>query len=508
MRFERAELIGTGTERNFYRYEVLSKADSVTDTGGTKATSGRHTPRFRLLQITDIQLADLSSPNRFEFVNKLAEIEEAKPFIPGHRPSELLTLHAAIASIEKANSIHDRRRVDVALFTGDLIDSSQLNEAEAIVSILEGGEVDPGVLFGSYQGVQGPFIDDYFYYKPEAPSDLMGDRFGFPRIKGLLEASLASQRSPGLTMPWLVANGNHEVLIQGMGAVNHEASSHATRDRKPIGFKPTDINYALLAKGYEADPTSLFPIVDSVVIEPLGSRRALLEGELGAMIRNAKGEPKGHGLTDYISGEFNYLSYFGDGDFVVIALDSANRAGGARGRVSKSAYVILEENLTKAHRDFPTALIVVISHHSLSEIDFEEGEITLGQIESILNRYKVLLWLSGHTHKDRVVDNITNPNRSFIEVTSASIADWPSSIREIEVFDDAVNGKLVINLRSHVVSEGATTGDMRAIESGELSELVAVHAAIATNSASLLNVDVEAEVLKPLSIEVPRERYL
>ena len=503
MRFERSELLGRGTEGGFYSYFVTEDLHSSTQ---TQPSSKR--PRFRLLQITDIQLADLSSPNRFEFVNKLIGIEGARPFIPGHRPSELLTIHAAIASVKKANSIHEQRQVDAALFTGDLVDSSQLNEAEAILKIIEGGDVDPRRLFGEYEGVQGDTIDDPFYYKPDAPSDLMGEKFGFPRIKGYLDAALGSQKSPGLSMPWLVANGNHEVLIQGMGAANPGANGHAVGDRKPVAFINTDIDFGSLAKSYEADSSALLPLVESVSITPQHRRRPLFDGEFGAMLRSAGGRPVGHGLDNYSAGELNFFSYFEDGDFVVIAIDTANRAGGASGTISKECYVQLENSLERAKRDFPTALIIVISHHSLAEIDFEQSQVSLDQIESSLNDGKVLLWLSGHTHKDRVIDNSSNPRRTFVEVTSASIADWPATIREIEVFDDPSRGEITLRLNSHVVGDGSSFKGGQEIETGDLAELLSIHSAIATNTAYLYGIDVETARLDPLEVVLERDRFL
>lgn len=503
MRFERSETLGSGTQGNFYLYRVADK--KVND---FEANSHSKKPRIRILQITDIQLSDPSSPNRFEFVNKLIEIKAARPFIPGHRPSELLTPHAAIAAVEKANSIHEQREVQVVLFTGDLVDSAQRNEAEAVLAIIEGGEFDPKTIFGSYEGVQGETIDDSFYYKPDASSDLMGEMFGFPRIKGFLEAALTRQKSSGLKAPWLVANGNHEVLVQGMGAPSKVPNDYAQGGQKPTGFTTTKIDYGSLAKRYESDASVLQPLVTTTSVTPLGSRRLLTDGEFGAMVRDTKGLPVGHGLSNYESGEMNYSTYFADGDFVVIAIDTANRTGGARGVITEHCFRTLEEHLHLARSTYPTALIIVISHHSLSEISFFESAIDLEQVETLMSSNRVLLWLSGHTHKDRIITNSSNPARTFVEVTSASIADWPATIREIEVYDDDSRGKIALHLRSHTAADDISYISHGEVVTGEMNELLSIHSAIIANTAMNYGIDVQGTELNQIKIECDRERYL
>ncbi len=503
MRFERSDTIGSGSQGNFYAYRISDKKK-----GDFEETAHSRKPRIRMLQITDIQLSDPSSPNRFEFVNKLIDIEAARPFIPGHRPSELLTPHAAIAAVEKANSIHEQREVQVALFTGDIIYSAQRNEAEAVLAIIEGGELDPQTIFGTYEGVQSATIDDPFYYKPDASSDLMGEMYGFPRIKGYLDAALGRQKSPGLKMPWLMANGNHEVLVQGMGAQSKVASNYAQGGQKPTGFSTTDIDFGSLAKRYEGDASALQPIVTTTSVAPLDSRRLLADGEFGAMVRDTKGLPVGHGLSSYEFGEMNYSTYFAEGDFVVIAIDTANRAGGARGVITEYCFRTLEEHLDLARATYPTALIIVISHHSLSEINFDESSVTLGVVETLMSSNRVFLWLSGHTHRDRVISNSSNPARTFVEVTSASIADWPSTIREIEIFDDVSSGKVTLYLRSHTVAEHVRYISYGEVVTGEISELLSIHSAIIANTAAIYGLDVQGTELKEIKIECDRERYL
>ncbi len=503
MRFERYEVLGRGSRGEYFSYRLCE-----TEENEASNFPVRKKPRLRLLQITDIQLADPNSPNRFEFVNKLHDIAAARPFIPGHRPSELLTLHAAIAAVDRANSIHQEREVQVALITGDVIDSTQLNEAKAALAIIEGGEVDPRKLFGDYQGVQSDAIDDPFYYKPDAADDLMGELYGFPRIAGYLEATLRPQVSPGLSMPWLIANGNHEVLVQGMGASNERANQHAQGAKKPVALTTDGIDFAALAKRYEADATALAPLVTSIEINPLQRRRLLADGEFGALIRVAKGLPLGHGLSTYTLGEMNYFWYFEDGNFAVVALDTANRAGGARGSFTEECYLKLQEHLYAIKEHHPTALIIVISHHSLEEIDFEASQVTEEQIEAIMSSYKVLLWLSGHTHKDRVITNVSNKDRTFIEVTSASIADWPATIREVEIYDDVKEGTITVTLRSHMVSNGASFTGRGEIETGQMSELLGIHSSIIANTASLYGLNIEESRLDAITIECDRDRYL
>jgi len=121
-----------------------------------KAKPGRAKRRRSLLymaQTTDWQLADEESPARVEFVDATANAPFPKAFSAAWRPQEAFGPFAVESSIRQLNefaerSPHldgdgDRSEMDLAILTGDQADNQQLNETDWVVTLLEGGQLDP-----------------------------------------------------------------------------------------------------------------------------------------------------------------------------------------------------------------------------------------------------------------------------------------------------------------------------------------------------------------------------
>ncbi|HEY8582217.1 MAG TPA: hypothetical protein VIL49_04695, partial [Capillimicrobium sp.] len=204
-------------------------------------------------QVTDPQIADEMSPARVELLDPAAGSASAS-----WRPQEALGVHTFDAVVSNLNRNRrspvaqgngKRAKMGFAITTGDLPDNSQLNEVRWMVSVLEGGRVDPfsgrpvdasnpcstatpeqiarmndDVANRRYTGVQD--YTDYpgstppgrqagFWDPDRAPQGGAGPYAAFPRYPGLLDRAQRPFTAEGLKMPWFSSRGNHDGLVQG-----------------------------------------------------------------------------------------------------------------------------------------------------------------------------------------------------------------------------------------------------------------------------------------------------
>ncbi|MDA8375091.1 MAG: metallophosphoesterase [Actinomycetota bacterium] len=402
--------------------------------------------RLRLAHLTDFQFLDPGSPARFEFVNKLVGLATMEKFFPGHRSQELLVPFAVEAAIRYVNQLDQEggRRFDMCLISGDSVDNTQGNELQALVAILAGGEFSLEEYFGDYHGVQSVAWDDDFYWHPDPVTDQPKRMLGYPHAEGLLDEVRARQRFVGLGVPWLMANGNHEVLIQGMGMLNQEVADFAVGGAKPRGvdLQATLADLPQLASAFEADPQSLFAraVLEPIEANPL--RAPLTRDQQAAILAAAGGAPAGHGLAgfDPQGREGLYFSYYDVASKTFyLCLDTAKRGGGADGFLGAGQLAWLEGELKAMAETDPEALAVICAHHGPQEIDYAHpGCVSREQLLATVHRHgQVVLWICGHTHEN-LIDAFADParpGRGFFSVTTSSIMDWPCALREVEIFE-------------------------------------------------------------------------
>ena len=115
---------------------------------GSEAADGSGRPLLCLVHITDLQLADVQSPARFEFLNARFADPRYAEIIPVQRPQEALTAHAVDATLRTLGSVHGPATglpAHLAVTTGDAIDNAQWNELQAFLALFDGGLVSPEI---------------------------------------------------------------------------------------------------------------------------------------------------------------------------------------------------------------------------------------------------------------------------------------------------------------------------------------------------------------------------
>ncbi len=181
------------------------------------------------------------------------------------------------------------------------------------------------------------------------------------------------------------------------------------------------------------------------------------------------GLPSGHGFTATadpfgygwplaaIANHDGYYSFHPASGFRFIMLDTVTDECGSAasylcdyGSLDTTQFAWLTAQLAAAHVRHER--VVVLSHHPLEALttpstDPSEQWVTPGQVQTLLCADRdVLATVAGHTHDNRV-NQASCPGRSvgYVQVQTASGADWPQQARLIEVVRNA-QGRLALAL--------------------------------------------------------------
>ncbi|HXF36693.1 MAG TPA: TIGR03767 family metallophosphoesterase [Actinomycetota bacterium] len=425
---------------------------------------------LHLLHVTDLQIVDVASPARIEFLDRWPDRREIRDLLPAHRAQEPLALHAFEAMIRAANAL--RRSpvtgapVDLVVTTGDAIDNQQWNELTWFLGVLAGRPVSAS---GGrpYVGVQSVDWEDPGYWHPDPVPDAYKERWGYPAHPGLLDEAVAPFPATGLAVPWLGCFGNHEGLIQGTAIPTEAVRRLLEGGRKPVA-PPPGFDVAANVDRFVVEPEDLLsgptrPVPPDAARRPL-TRRAFVEAHL-----RAPGAPPGHGFSrDNLERGTAYYVHDVPG-VRLICLDTTNPGGFYEGSLGARQLAWLEERLVEVHSRFldqdgrevrgggEDRLVVVFSHHGPETLTnplahpnpLEPDDlprILAPEVEGVLHRFpNVVLWLSGHTHEHRVRPRPDPAGRTagFWDVTTAAVADWPCQGRLVELVDEG-NGSLAI----------------------------------------------------------------
>ena len=502
----------------------------VSGLAGKPFAAGRGRALLCLVHITDLQLADVQSPTRFEFLNARFADPRYAEIVPVQRPQEALTAHAVDATVRTLGAVHGPATglaLQLAVTTGDAIDNAQWNELQAFLALLDGGLVSPDSGGPGYEGVQSLDWPDGIFWRPDGPGpdgpDFFRREYGFPHHPGLLRHALREFAAVGLRLPWLSCFGNHEALNQGVGTQKPGLAAALTGDRKPTGL-PADFDHDEALELFTEHPEA-FMAGPYRHVTPDPCRRPITRREFVEAHLRAGSRPFGHGF-----GERNRLdgtAYYAHDTPAVrfIALDTNCLAGGAAGCLDREQARWLEARLGEVHSayrgrdgsDIRTGhddrLVILLSHHGTSTLDNTRGthagpgsEPLLGAAEllALLHRFpNVVLWLNGHTHTNaiRPHHDPVRPSGGFWEVTTCGVVDWPCQTRMVEILDHGEYLSIVTTMVDHDTPTAAvsleTTDDLAALHR-ELAANVPWGAAILSGAPRDRNV--ELRVMPPFPL--------
>ncbi|GGO23254.1 metallophosphoesterase [Microbispora rosea subsp. aerata] len=407
-----------------------------------KGRAGRRTVLACFVQLTDLHITDVQSPQRYEFL-RAADLGF-------WRPQEALTAVGAVSMIERINALRygpaTRAPIGFVMTTGDNTDNNSHIEMEWFLTAMTGGRFTPDTGDpGAYEGAQNCGLG--LYWQPESGLRDIDKRAGFPRLEGFLEAAIREVSSPGLAVPWYSTVGNHDRLF---GGAYREAGGFfadlATGSRKLFSLPASEAGavYRALRGGdpagarfraaWERHKGKARTVTADERRAPL-SPRAYVAAHLDPAYTGPG--PAGHGYTrdNLDSGRLDYSFRISDG-VVGISLDTTDRGGDYRGSVGTRQLAWLKRTL-KAHAD---DLVLVFSHHpswamtNLTPSPDRPRDRRHGgqELLAVLRGHRnVVAWINGHSHRNKIV-----PHGGLWEISTASHVDYPQLARVVELADN------------------------------------------------------------------------
>ena len=418
------------------------------DLGG-HSPGGSGQSLLSLVHISDAHVMDSASPARCEWVELLAHEPLWQPLLHMHRPYEALTHFALAAHIDALGSNPlapaSGQPYDLAVFTGDTIDNAQANELQAFLNLVRGGHASLSAYGGVHdmEGAQAWLIAQpnglWPYWCPQAALPCAGKAMGLPIIEDFLARASAVINSRGLGFAWTSVAGNHDVLRQGTALSNAALEAIATGARKtlgqPTGFMPADPLNAFL------DTPDAFSQTESGAgtraIAPDAERRIISAQEF--VDAHAAAGALGYGSL----GPGQRDTYVDTEHVRIILLDTNHPWGDYQGSVGKQQLAWLDDCLQEVART-PGRWAIIASHHGCASLVNRRGHdperVHAQALTDVLHRHAcVLAWLVGHRHIHRIDAHPPRPparadgGRGFWEIATASVIDWPSQTRAIEL---------------------------------------------------------------------------
>ena len=473
----------------------------ATPAAGPAAAAGR--PLLCLVHLTDVQLADVQSPTRCEFLNRYFADPRYAEIIPVQRPQEALTAHAVDAMLRTVNALHGPATgapLRLAVTTGDAIDNAQWNELQAFLALLDGGPrrrrapAAPATRGSSRSAGRTTSSGNRTVTARAGPTST-GASSASRTTRACWSAPWREFHSDGLDLPWLSCFGNHEALNQGVGRATPGIADALVGSRKPVAL-PGEFDHDRVLELFTEQPEAFMAgparaITADPARRPI-TRRDFVEAHF---LPGARPEGHGFGMQNLLDGTADYVH---DTAAVrLIALDTNCLAGGAAGCLGRQQARWLQARLAEVHSAYrgpggevistghEDRLAVVFSHHGTGTLTNTRhpgpgGEPLLSgaDVLAILHRFpNLVLWLNGHTHINRVEPrrDPADPARGFWEVTTCSIADWPCQTRLVELVDCGGHLSIVCTMVDH-----DTPPVPASLETGD--DLAALHRELAANA--------------------------
>ncbi len=402
----------------------------------------------RLGHISDLHVMDAASPMRFEWIETMAHDPRWRPLLHMHRPQETLVPWAVAQHVEE---LRVEGGLDLLVSTGDNIDNAQRNELDVYLGLLTGGTVSMSARGSAQDAGDGPFQRPWPYWCPRADMDDTWKQRGFPVIDDLLARTAEPIRSLGSGVPWTSIPGNHDLLCQGTSIVNDHLRRLAVGDRKaliaPLRFEPEDV-----LSRFVDEPETFIGVGDRRVhADPL---RRPIDLDEWVAAHHAAGA-RGWGGTSPTGRADTVVDLEG---VALVLLDTNHPAADYQGSIGRVQIEWLDEQLTRADAD--DRLVVLASHHGPDSLVNDRGGdperlLAAPLLDAVHRHPSVVLWLTGHRHIHRITPR-PGAGGGFWEITTASIIDWPSERRAIELHRH-VDGTVEIasTLAAHRADEGS-----------------------------------------------------
>ncbi|MFR9796226.1 TIGR03767 family metallophosphoesterase [Streptomyces sp. MS06] len=416
---------------------------------GKAGRAGRRTALASFVQLTDLHLMDSQHPLRVEF------LRAAQPH--AWRPQEALTVHGAIALVERVNALRagpvTGAPLGCVVSTGDNTDNNSVLELDWYLKVMSGGRIAPNS--GDPRHYEGALSSGLkLYWQPDSAVRDQYKQRGFPHLEGFLDAAVREVRSPGLRLPWYSTVGNHDSMPVGcFGHGDSYLAEFAVGDRKLLSVPPaearrlqkhiydgTDPQGRALGELLRSHARQMRPVTPDgrrALFTPADHVRAHLDPE------HTGPGPVGHGYSAAnLDAGTQYYAFPLSADVLGISLDTTDPGGYYTGSVDAAQMAWLERTL-RAHRD---TYVIVFSHYTSRSMPGpavpdparpHERRHNGDELLALLGRHRnVVAWVNGHEHRNAVTAHPGSGGHGFWEVSTASHVEFPQLARVVELVDN------------------------------------------------------------------------
>jgi hypothetical protein len=314
---------------------------------------------------------------------------------------------------------------------------------------------------------------------------------GWPTYPGLMDRAQQLTMTPeGLDVPFYLANGNHDVLVQGNEDANQAFERIATSCEKVIASGADPANAQTLADLIAAatitmlvppDPQRQF--VSKPQIKQIYGETAAGDDDHGFALVDPKEKQASRDSASYYAWDppetpgFRFISIDTNSEGGVLGPFGPQATGSSDGNIDDPQFRWLKAELDAAQA--AGKLIVVFGHHPIRSMDANIPDeaaapctgpdphghdvnpgcdldprnsepIHLGDreearsmgngvktVSELFAEYPNLVsYVPGHTHENRVIAYSKAGNSVFWEINTSAVIDHPQQSRLIEVFDN------------------------------------------------------------------------
>jgi metallophosphoesterase (TIGR03767 family) len=402
------------------------------------------------VHISDTHICDAQSPARVEYLDRYADPHNPlskviNSLVGTYRAHEMFTTQVLESMVQRINRIKKApitlEGIDAVIATGDITDNAQSNELDWFMRIMTGERIRPDSgARDKWEGFGGTIYSEHFWNPEGTPKGERDDQprssYGFPVVPELTHAVRASFFASGLEKEWFAVHGNHDALLQGTVVPDDLLRRIAIGSRKFIDLPESEVLKTLQAIS-ESGPAS-YPdgsLASSVEVTP-DIQRDFLTQNMFAHAMSAHGN--GHGFNQEIAERGARYWVRRVGAAVVISLDTVNPYGGWQGSLDLAQFEWLIDTISQNRGSY----VVIVSHHPLQDLVNGYSPNGLKRIlkEDLLvelSRFSnVILWLAGHTHRNKITYFGPDEYRGFWQIETSSLIDWPQQGRIVEVFED------------------------------------------------------------------------
>lgn len=398
----------------------------------------------RLAHVSDLHLMDTLSPARFAQAHAFSAT--------AWRPYEAYSAQLADGVLRATNRIHAAgRTIDFLMLTGDVCDNAQSNELAWLLTLFDGGVVNP---------LSGP--DD------RAPADrppVELDPYAAFEAQGLYRAGVHGALP---SIPWYTLIGNHDARALGVFPFFEAVAGQRTAPL-PLEWRPGIVLPVLLdpagAWAYgivtpaKPGPPGWFEVAQPVVPNP--ARTYFSKPEFVQALFTTATEPTGHGFAGSDAAA-TWSSVSPVAGLRLIGLDTTDAVRKLPGHMyydgalSRAQFAFLHAELEAATER--GELVIVATHHPSDTLTTIAGtEVGADEFRAALQACPaVVLHLAGHMHRNRVIDRVT-----YVEIETCSTLDSPQEARLVEIWRDATDGRIAVayEMFSHIEDELPPLGD-------------------------------------------------